>query len=368
MKTVFGVFTVFLSLALIGIDSEKVSGCSGGQTCSVNAQVTTVLNCYPDPVTRTYCVQQISQDVYGCSSESANPSCTAIVFGRATSCTSVADGCNLTGYDLQVDCCSGSGSGGGGSGTAACNSNETLVFYSPAQYQCQSAGACKLQSDGTGGLAGVLVDGFCDDTNACSHSSSGEALCWCHLGSCSVCTQVCGNTTNGCGYEQYGCSGGSCTANLACFWPGRIQGKTVPVPTANPTPLPVTVILDGVTNATANPNYTFSFADTNVGVSHAVSVLADPAYDIGYTKCINATGACHNVAIIPGTTARVSRRRLLNHPNGRTIRKPRKPRQGLMMNKEASHSGNSESQPPSTGAICDRTGYNITRQVSRPSA
>ena len=108
--------------------------------------------------------------------------------------------------------------GGGGGGPARCFPGETPLYYEPPVYRCAIPNDCINGLDGwTGGEWGSPVP---DPEGECSGSSA-----MCHVGYCApACASACGNVTNGCGYETFGCPG-SCASNTgACYWPGRVTG------------------------------------------------------------------------------------------------------------------------------------------------
>lgn len=162
---------------------------------------------------------------------------------------------------------------------------------------------------GSGGCAA-------DEQRECTCNSSGTAWgdCSCkNDSSCGGCTespwvnQACGTVVNGCGYETMrqtrmeACGGATtqCVANVACLWPGRVQGQIVQVGGGSP---PSSTVTMDATTAVANPSFNFSLADINPGTTHTVSV-SNPAYDIGYSVCYNNT-SCHG-AITTGASLSV---------------------------------------------------------------
>jgi hypothetical protein len=166
-----------------------------------------------------------------------------------------------------------------------------------------SCGGC---SANCGGGTRTCTDSCNTWTESCNTHSCCTVSPWVN--------QACGIVTNGCGYETMwqtrteACGGATsqCAANLTCPWPGSITGRKVVMP-GNVTGVvgiaDQTVTVDALTSA-ADP-YTFSFADTNPGVTHAASVPTNALYDIGYTLCYNST-ACHTGTITPGNTATVT--------------------------------------------------------------
>lgn len=122
---------------------------------------------------------------------------------------------------------------------------------------------------------------------------------------------ACGNTTNGCGYEERiqtrtvlsgGCTTGTrrCVEDTTCPWPIEVNGIKVLEPgglhnssaTGAIDPQPVSV--SGVGTFNANP-YSSGQWSSRAGVTKTVSVPVLEGYDIGYTSCINQTN-CHNLS------------------------------------------------------------------------
>jgi len=192
------------------------------------------------------------------------------------------------------------------------------VGCSNADVNCTWCTVTSSACEGNG--CGLGKRWVCDSCGGCScQSDSSCPICTCNGWNS---TGVCGNTTNNCGYETMrdtrscspnGCASESrCSTNLACAWPGSVTGQKVLVSGSGNVGGEV-VTMDALTSS-ANP-YSFNIADTDPGVTHAVSVPALAGYDIGYSLCYNST-ACHtNANIVGGTAVTVTEDGIRNQGN-----------------------------------------------------
>lgn len=188
---------VTLAVLLWGWGMETVMACKEGQTCSADVEVTWVTYCSPHK-SGDYCVQETKQTTESCFSEAAG--CYASTPARKTACSSVADGCIKIGRDDQVSCCSGSGGNGGPGALPVCNPGEVVIDDVPEVRECISRGDCLWGPDGTGGIAGRLTG-----ESECATNPLRYPCIRGHCGlpcSCTTTPGQCGNTINGCGYEQ----------------------------------------------------------------------------------------------------------------------------------------------------------------------
>lgn len=188
------IFGVGLSI-VGGIKSQSIS-CGETGTCSPEVQYVKVIDC---EFHTSYCAEETDTGTASCSSDAAG--CSAAV-DRYTCCPSpVNEKCGPPACpDSDIDCCSGSGGNGGPGALPVCNPGEVVIDDVPEVRECISRGDCLWGPDGTGGIAGRLTG-----ESECATNPLRYPCIRGHCGlpcSCTTTPGQCGNTINGCGYEQ----------------------------------------------------------------------------------------------------------------------------------------------------------------------
>jgi len=175
----------------------------------------------------------------GCGANCSTPDCPPSHPYQSGSCYyEVVGGSCVVDSDCSVGmrCCAGTCKDVCNAVNPMCWDGEVFVPNNPPEILCYdtdvnrfSEGACKFQGDGTGGLAGLNI-GY----DNCGGSDTGF---WCQIGycgpacSCSWANDVCGNVTNGCGFEQQiqtkTCTPAGCQPNSCIPIQGHLNGLTL---------------------------------------------------------------------------------------------------------------------------------------------